>query len=146
MSMHELPRPIRVVICKMGLDSHYRGAIIVARYLREQGMEVIYAGNLLPPAIAQTVAQEDADVLGLSSLSGNHRVMVPLVMDQLRELGCGQVVVVLGGVIPEEDREFLRSTGVRLMFGPGTSLSSAAGSIEEEVSKQWQATAAQRSP
>jgi methylmalonyl-CoA mutase C-terminal domain/subunit len=128
--------PVRVVIAKMGLDSHYLGAIMVARHLADRGMEVVYAGNLLPDAIVATVVQEAPDVLGLSSLSGNHLVMVPRVLDVLRREGIDDVLVVLGGVVPDEDAMRLRELGVARVYGPGSNLTAMADDIHAEVRRR----------
>jgi methylmalonyl-CoA mutase C-terminal domain/subunit len=138
-------RRIRVLITKMGLDSHYRGAIMVARYLMSEGMEVIYAGNLLPEAIVRAVVDEQPDVLGLSSLSGNHMVMVPRILTRLREEECDDVVVVLGGVIPADDRPPLTDIGVRAIFGPGANLRDVAATIREEVTQKWRRASTSKS-
>ena len=114
-------RPVRVLIAKPGLDSHDRGAKVVARALRDAGMEVIYTGlHQTPEQIAEAAVQEDVDVVGLSILSGAHSTLVPRVLDLLREKGRQDVVVVVGGIIPEEDVSFLKEQGVAAVFGPGT--------------------------
>jgi methylmalonyl-CoA mutase, C-terminal domain len=118
---------------KMGLDSHYRGAVMVSRFLYERGMEVVYIGNQLPDAIVATMLQEDADVLGLSSLSGNHMVMIPKIMEGLKANGLGDKVVVLGGVVPEEDHAELLAHGVSAIFGTGSNLEDIANYIEERI-------------
>jgi methylmalonyl-CoA mutase C-terminal domain/subunit len=130
-----MQKKIKVVMAKMGLDSHYRGAIMVSKYLSDRGMEVVYIGNQVPEAIVSTVAQEDAAVLGLSSLSGNHLVMVPRVMQKMREAGLDDVLVVIGGVIPPDDREALRAAGVHGVFGTGASLEDIASFIEERAGR-----------
>lgn len=115
-------RPVRVLIAKPGLDSHDRGAKVVARALRDAGMEVIYTGlHQTPEQIAETAVQEDVDVVGLSILSGAHNTLVPRVLDLLRQKGRGDVLVLVGGIIPEEDVPFLQEQGVAAVFGPGTS-------------------------
>lgn len=114
--------PIRVAIFKPGLDSHYRGALTITRYLASRGMEVVYLGNQLPAAAARAALEEDVDVLGISSLSGNHRETVPAVIAELRAQGGEDIVVVLGGIIPDVDRPLLFDAGVRRIFGPGTPL------------------------
>ncbi|MFF1720360.1 cobalamin B12-binding domain-containing protein [Streptomyces sviceus] len=127
---------IRVVMAKPGLDSHYRGTMVVSRYLVQQGMEVVYVGNQTSDQIVRTVLAEDADVLGLSSLSGNHLVMVPPVLEGLRALGLDDVMVLLGGIVPSADAEELRAAGVHEVFGPGTELAAIAASIREYVDKR----------
>lgn len=117
-----LPR-IRVVIAKVGLDGHDRGAKVVARALRDAGMEVIYTGlRQTPEAVAHAVVQEDAGFLGISLLSGAHLGLIPRVMDALRAAGAGDVDVLVGGIIPEEDVTPLTASGVRRVFHPGTPL------------------------
>lgn len=126
---------IRVVMAKPGLDSHFRGIMVVSRYLVEQGMEVIYAGNMLPEQMVATVIQEDADVLGISSLSGNHLVMVPPVLEGLRAAGLDDVVVLLGGIIPAAHVPRLTDMGVTAIFGPGTELPEIAKLVVTRVSE-----------
>jgi methylmalonyl-CoA mutase, C-terminal domain len=112
---------IRVVVAKPGLDGHDRGAKIVARALRDAGMEVIYTGlHQTPAQIAATVVQEDADAVGLSILSGAHMTLVPRVIDLLREQEAGDVVVTVGGTIPAGDIPALKERGVAAVFTPGT--------------------------
>jgi methylmalonyl-CoA mutase cobalamin-binding domain/chain len=115
--------PIRIVLAKVGLDGHDRGVKVVARALRDAGMHVIYAGLwLTPEAVVRTVADEDADWLGLSLLSGAHMTLVPRVLELLREAGLGHVRVLVGGIVPEADIPKLADMGVARVFGPGTSL------------------------
>ena len=112
---------IRVVVAKPGLDGHDRGAKIVARALRDAGMEVIYTGlHQTPEQIAATVVQEDADAVGVSILSGAHMTLVPRVVDLLREQGVGEVLVTVGGTIPADDIPELKSRGVAAVFTPGS--------------------------
>ncbi len=114
-------RPIRVLIGKPGLDGHDRGAKVVARALRDAGMEVIYTGlHQTPEEIVEAALQEDVDVVGLSILSGAHLTLVPAVLELLREQNMADVVVVVGGIIPDEDAEELKKLGVIAVFGPGT--------------------------
>jgi methylmalonyl-CoA mutase C-terminal domain/subunit len=129
-------KKIKVVIAKVGLDSHYRGAIIIARYLMTQGMDVVYIGNQLPAGIIEAVIQEDADVLGLSSLSGNHMTMVPRILKGLKEQQIDEVLVLFGGIIPEEDEQPLLDAGLAGIFGPGSRLESIAAFIEEHMSQR----------
>jgi methylmalonyl-CoA mutase cobalamin-binding domain/chain len=113
-------RKIRVVIAKPGLDGHDRGAKIIARALRDAGMEVIYTGlHQTPEQIVETAIQEDADAVGISILSGAHMTLVPRIVDLLRERGAGDVRVVVGGTIPAEDIGELKSLGVAEVFTPG---------------------------
>ncbi len=109
-----------MVIAKPGLDGHDRGAKIIARALRDAGMEVIYTGlHQTPEQIVETAIQEDADAVGISILSGAHMTLVPRVLDGLREAGVDDVLVVVGGTIPEEDAEELKQLGVAAVFTPG---------------------------
>jgi methylmalonyl-CoA mutase C-terminal domain/subunit len=113
-------RPIRVVIAKPGLDGHDRGAKIIARSLRDAGMEVIYTGlHQTPEQIAATVVQEDADAVGLSILSGAHMTLVPRVLDLLRAEDAAEVLVLVGGTIPRDDIPRLKELGVAEVFTPG---------------------------
>jgi methylmalonyl-CoA mutase, C-terminal domain len=112
--------PIRVVVAKPGLDGHDRGAKIVARALRDAGMEVIYTGlHQTPEQIVETVVQEDADAVGISILSGAHMTLVPRIIDLLAENEADDVLVVVGGTIPADDADELRRRGVAEVFGPG---------------------------
>jgi methylmalonyl-CoA mutase C-terminal domain/subunit len=111
---------IRVVIAKPGLDGHDRGAKIIARALRDAGMEVIYTGlHQTPEQIVETAIQEDADAVGVSILSGAHMTLVPRIVDGLRTNGAEDVLVLVGGTVPEDDAEELRRQGVAAVFGPG---------------------------
>ncbi len=115
-------RKVRVVVAKPGLDGHDRGAKIIARALRDAGMEVIYTGlHQTPEQIAATVIQEDADAVGLSILSGAHMTLVPKVVELLREQGVEDVVVTVGGTIPAEDAPELKKLGIAEVFTPGSS-------------------------
>ena len=114
-------KKIRVLVAKPGLDGHDRGAKVVARALRDAGMEVIYTGiRQTPEMIVEAALQEDVDVVGLSILSGAHMELFPLVMKGLKKKGIANVLVVAGGIIPEEDKTELAKAGVRTIFGPGT--------------------------
>ena len=117
-----MKKDIRVVIARLGMDAHWRGSIVVARALRDAGMEVIYVGNRMPENIAETAVQEYADVVGLSTLSGNHMILAPEVVRELRDRGMEQTVVVLGGTIPPDDVPKLKEAGIAEIFGPGTPL------------------------
>ena len=124
--------PIRVVLAKVGLDGHDRGIKVVARGLRDAGLHVIYAGLWqTPEAVVRTVADEDADWLGLSLLSGAHMTLVPRVLQLLREAGLGHVGVLVGGIIPEADVPRLLEMGVARVFGPGTSLPEIVAFLQE---------------
>jgi methylmalonyl-CoA mutase C-terminal domain/subunit len=129
-----MPDPIRVLIAKPGLDGHDRGAKVVARALRDAGMEVIYLGlRQTPEMIAQAALQEDVDIVGLSILSGAHMALVPRVLDLLRELGKEDAAVFVGGIIPDQDVTELLRAGVRAVFGPGTPLDSIVRDIRAEA-------------
>ena len=125
--------PIRVLVAKPGLDGHDRGAKVIARALRDAGMEVIYTGiRQTPQMIVQAAAQEDVNVLGLSILSGAHLEILPEIMRLLREEGMDDVLVVLGGIIPEQDREPLLEMGIAAVFGPGTSTQQIVEFVQQE--------------
>jgi len=127
---------IRVVVAKPGLDGHDRGAKIVARALRDAGMEVIYTGlHQTPAQIAATVVQEDADAVGLSILSGAHMTLVPRVIEMLREQQAGDVVVTVGGTIPADDVRVLKERGVAEVFTPGTSTDQIVEFIRTAVAR-----------
>ncbi|MBI3864166.1 MAG: cobalamin B12-binding domain-containing protein, partial [Planctomycetia bacterium] len=119
----ENPTPERIVLAKIGLDGHDRGVKVVARGLRDAGFHVIYAGMWQSPeAVVRAVADEDADWLGLSLLSGAHRTLVPRVLELLQSAGLGDVRVLVGGIIPEQDVAELKQLGVAEVFGPGTTI------------------------
>ncbi len=127
-------RRIRVLIAKPGLDGHDRGAKVLARALRDAGMEVIYTGLFqTPETIARSAVDEDVDVVGLSILSGAHNQLVPEVLQALRSAGKEDALVLVGGIIPEEDIPFLKAQGVAEVFGPGTPLSEIIRFIETHV-------------
>ncbi len=133
------PNIIRVLVAKPGLDGHDRGAKVIARALRDAGMEVIYTGiRQTPEMIVEAALQEDVDVIGLSILSGAHMVLLPEIFRGLRARGMDDVLVVAGGIVPEEDRPALEEMGVRAVFGPGTSTSEIAefirGAVEPRLS------------
>lgn len=125
---------IRVVIAKPGLDGHDRGAKVIAQALRDAGMEVIYTGiRQTPEAIVNTVIQEDAQVLGVSILSGAHNYLLPKIMELLKENQVNDVLVVAGGVIPEEDIPQLKAVGIKEVFTPGSSLEKVIEFIKKNV-------------
>ena len=133
MSAHS-PGKIRVVVAKPGLDGHDRGAKIIARALRDAGMEVIYTGlHQTPEQIVETVIQEDADAVGLSILSGAHMTLVPRILDLLRESEAGDVVVVVGGTIPREDVAELKALGVAEVFTPGAPTAAIVEYLRERL-------------
>lgn len=126
--------PIRVVIAKPGLDGHDRGAKVIARALRDAGMEVIYTGLRQTPAqIAAAVVQEDAAVLGLSILSGAHNQLFPEIIRLLKEQGAGDVLIFAGGIIPDEDIPALKAQGIREVFQPGADTTDVIKFIQREV-------------
>ena len=128
---------IRVLVAKPGLDGHDRGAKVVARALRDYGMEVIYTGlRQTPEMIAQSAMQEDVDVVGVSILSGAHLELFPLVLEKLREKGLGNTIVLAGGIIPEEDHQALREIGVEGIFGPGTPTNEIADFIKKAMDER----------
>jgi methylmalonyl-CoA mutase cobalamin-binding domain/chain len=130
----ESSRKIRVVVAKPGLDGHDRGAKIIARALRDAGMEVIYTGlHQTPEQIAATVIQEDADAVGLSILSGAHMTLVPRVLDMLAEQGAADVVVTVGGTIPADDIDELKRLGVAEVFTPGAPTDGIVDFIRDAV-------------
>jgi methylmalonyl-CoA mutase, C-terminal domain len=117
-----MKKSIRVVLARLGLDAHWRGSLVVAHALRDAGMEVIYIGNQMPENIVKTAIQEAADVIGLSTLSGNHMILAPEVVRMLKEKGMGETMVVLGGTIPPDDIPELKEAGIAEVFRSGTSL------------------------
>ena len=139
MSEHQpgAQQKIRVLIAKPGLDGHDRGAKVVARALRDAGMEVIYTGlRQTPEMIAEAALQEDVDVIGLSVLSGAHMALLPRVVELLRENGMDDVLLIVGGIIPDEDVPSLKEAGVQGVFGPGTLTEDIVTFIQENVRKQ----------
>ncbi len=129
-----MERKIRVIIAKPGLDGHDRGAKVVARALRDAGMEVIYTGlRQTPEMIAEAALQEDADIIGLSILSGAHMALVPRVLDLLRANGQEHVKVFVGGIIPEADAKSLKQMGVTAVYGPGATTSQIAEDVQAAV-------------
>jgi methylmalonyl-CoA mutase C-terminal domain/subunit len=129
-----MEKKIRVLIAKPGLDGHDRGAKVVARALRDAGMEVIYTGiRQTPEMIVEAAVQEDVDVVGLSILSGAHLELFPRIIQGLRSKGLGDRMVIAGGIIPEEDIPKLKEMGIKAVFGPGTSTQEIANYIRENV-------------
>ena len=126
--------PIRVLVAKAGLDGHDRGAKIIARALRDAGMEVIYTGlRQTPEMIVSAAIQEDVDCIGLSILSGAHNSIVPRIIELLRAQRAEDILLVLGGTIPDEDAMALKNAGVAAVFGPGTPLDATIAFIRENV-------------
>ncbi|NMB73957.1 MAG: cobalamin B12-binding domain-containing protein [Myxococcales bacterium] len=127
-------RKLRILIAKPGLDGHDRGAKVVARSLRDAGMEVIYTGlHQTPEMIVATAIQEDVDAVGLSIMSGAHNVLMPAVVEGLRQKGGGDIVVFGGGIIPDDDIPRLREQGVHQIFTPGTSTENIVKWIRENI-------------
>src|SRR5262249_7783082 len=127
-------RPIRVLVAKPGLDGHDRGAKVIARALRDAGMEVIYTGlRQTPEMIVNAALQEDVQVIGLSILSGAHNAIVPRVMELLREKDMTDVKVLVGGIVPDEDAEELKRQGVAAVFQPGASLDGIVNFIKSNT-------------
>ena len=142
--LHSVPviRPYRVVVAKPGLDGHDRGAKVIARALRDAGFEVIYTGlHQTPEQVVQAVVQEDADAVGLSLLSGAHLTLVPRIVELLRAEGLEDVLVVVGGIIPDGDIPVLKEGGVDLVFTPGTSLPSIVAQLSQELDRREEAAA-----
>lgn len=127
-------RPIRVLVAKVGLDGHDRGAKVIARALRDGGCEVIYTGIRQTPAmIAEAALQEDVDVIGLSILSGAHLELFPRIVDELRARGMDDVLLFCGGIIPEEDTREIAALGFKAIFRPGTSTEEVVRYVREHV-------------
>ena len=133
-------RKVRVVIAKPGLDGHDRGAKVIARSLRDAGMEVVYTGlRQSPEQIVGSALQEDADVIGISILSGAHNHICPRIMNLLAENGLGDVLVVIGGIIPDADVPGLEKTGIKGIFQPGTSMQVIVDFIRDNVRSERKA-------
>ncbi len=138
-------RKIRVLIAKPGLDGHDRGAKVIARALRDAGMEVIYTGiRQTPEMVVNAALQEDVDVIGLSILSGAHMELVPPILDLLRARGLNDVIVLVGGIIPNEDKPLLKAMGVAEVFGPGTPVTEIVRFIKQAVEEKYSAAPGQR--
>lgn len=134
-----IDRRIRVIVAKPGLDGHDRGAKIVARALRDAGMEVIYTGlRQTPEQIANAASQEDVDVVGISILSGAHNTIIPRICQLLRESGMQNVLVIVGGIVPDEDISGLKEAGVTAVFQPGASTQEIVDFIRSRVPLQTQ--------
>jgi len=129
-----MERTYRILIAKPGLDGHDRGAKVIARALRDAGMEVIYLGlRQTPEMIAEAALQEDADAVGLSILSGAHMTLLPRVVELLKENGLDDVMVFAGGIIPDEDVPALQEIGILGIFGPGTSTAEVVAFVHEQL-------------
>lgn len=131
---NELKRPVRVLVAKVGLDGHDRGAKVVATALRDAGMEVIYTGlRQTAEMVVNSALQEDVDAIGISILSGAHMTVFPKVLQIMKEKGLNDVLLTGGGIIPDEDLEALQALGVGKLFAPGAPTSAIAGYIREWV-------------
>jgi methylmalonyl-CoA mutase C-terminal domain/subunit len=128
-------RQIRCLVAKVGLDGHDRGAHVIARAFRDAGFEVIYSGlHRSPDEVVQAAVQEDVDVLGISILSGAHNTLVPKILDGLREYGAlADTLVLVGGIVPDDDEDALRAEGVAEIFGPGASMSEMVEYVGENA-------------
>lgn len=127
-------RNIKVLLAKPGLDGHDRGTKVLSLGLRDEGMEVVFTGiRQTPEGIAEVAVQEDVDVVGLSSLSGAHNYHFPRVVELMREKGASDILVIGGGIIPEEDISFLTEKGISAVFGPGTAIKTIADYIRKKV-------------
>lgn len=130
-------KPIRVLVAKLGLDGHDRGALVLARALRDAGMEVIYSGLFCTPEqVAKMAIDEDTDVVAMSLLNGAHLTLFPKVVKLLKEKGREDILVIGGGIIPEQDKQLLEKEGVLGNFGPGTPLHVIIDFIKEEIRKR----------
>ncbi len=133
-----MERKIRILIAKPGLDGHDRGAKVIAHALRDAGYEVIYTGlRQKPEQIVKTAIQEDVDIIGLSILSGAHNVLFKKVMDLLKENNAQDIVVFGGGIIPDEDVDYLKSIGVKAIFGPGTPIQETIEFVEKVAKEKY---------
>lgn len=129
-------KPIRVLVAKAGLDGHDRGAKVIAQALRDAGMEVIYTGlRQTPEQIVETAIQEDVKVVGISSLSGAHNHLFPPIVELLKQQGAGDIFVLGGGVIPDDDIPFLKKSGIAAVFTPGTTTTDIIDFIKTNVNK-----------
>jgi methylmalonyl-CoA mutase C-terminal domain/subunit len=129
-----MERKIKIVMAKLGLDIHWRGVVAISRMLRDEGMEVVYLGNQFPEQIVEAAIQEGADVVGLSTLGGNHATLGPKVVKLLREKGLGDIMVLMGGVIPPEDIPQLKEAGIAEVFGSESKVEAMVSFIRENIS------------
>ena len=130
-----MKRRIRVIMAKLGLDIHWRGVLLVSQFLKDAGMEVIYLGNKFPDQIVEAAIEEDADVVGLSTLSGNHLTLGPKVVELLKPPGMEDVKVFMGGVIPPNHMPILKEKGVYEIYGPDTPMQTIIDGIERACSE-----------
>ncbi|MFC6726590.1 cobalamin B12-binding domain-containing protein [Halobium palmae] len=138
MSADQDQRQIRCLVAKVGLDGHDRGAHVIARAFRDAGFEVVYSGlHRSPDEIVQAAVQEDVDVLGISILSGAHNTLVPKVIEGLKEYDAFEdTLILVGGIVPDDDREELKAMGVAEVFGPGTPMEETVSFVREHVSEK----------
>ena len=129
-----MQRKIRVIMAKLGLDIHWRGVYLVSQFLKDAGMEVIYIGNTFPEQIVDAAVEEDADVVGLSTLCGNHLALGPKVVELLRKNGMDKVNVFMGGVIPPNHIPLLKAKGIYEVYGPDTAMEVIVKGIRDSVS------------
>jgi len=129
-----MERKIRVIMAKLGLDIHWRGVYLVSQFLKDAGMEVIYIGNTFPEQIVEAAIEEDADVVGLSTLCGNHLALGPKVVELLRKNGMDKVKVVMGGVIPPNHIPLLKAKGIYEVYGPDTAMAVIVKGIKDSLS------------
>ena len=136
MNLLSKEKKIKVLVCKPGLDGHDRGAKVLARTLRDAGMEVIYTGiHQTPEDIVNTVIQEDPDAVLLSILSGSHNALCPVIMDKLKEHNIDDVLVAVGGIIPDEDKPLLEKHGLKGFYGPGTELKTIVEFVKNNLKR-----------
>ena len=132
-----MKRPVRILIAKVGLDGHDRGARVIAAFLRDAGMEVIYTGlRQTPEMVVNAAMQEDVDAIGVSILSGAHMTVFPKIMSLMKEKGMDDILLTGGGIIPDDDMKKLNSLGVGKLFPPGTDTNEVVNYISEEVEKR----------
>ena len=135
--IHGKKKPIRVLVSKLGLDGHDRGALVICRALRDAGMEVIYSGLFCTPQqVAKTAIDEDVDAIAMSLLNGAHLTLFPKVAKILKEQGIDDILLIGGGVIPEKDKKLLEKEGITGNFGPGTPLSTIINHINSSIKKK----------
>jgi len=126
-----MEKKIRILIARLGMDAHWRGSIVVAKALRDAGMEIIYGGNQNPENIVRMAVQEDVDIIGLSSLSGNHLELAPKVVQLLKKQKAGDIKVIFGGTVAPDDIPKLKKAGIVEVFGPGSSLKKIIASVTQ---------------
>jgi len=135
--VNKLPKKVKILVAKPGLDAHDRGVHVLIRYFRDAGFEVVYSGILATvDEIVQTAIDEDVDVIALSSMNGAHMVHFPAIMEKLKERGATDIIVVGGGIIPEEDKPKLEAIGVTGNYGPGTPLETIVSHILERLIRE----------